>query len=39
MVKNKDDFYFTKCVIVCNKIFNLWNLNDTNIFLTKWKLN
>jgi hypothetical protein len=27
-LKNKDDFYFTKCVIVCNKIFKLRKLND-----------
>jgi hypothetical protein len=39
LVKNKEDFYLTKCVIVCNKILKLQNLNDTNIFLTKWKLN
>jgi hypothetical protein len=25
-------------VIVCNKIFKLQNLKETNILLTKWKL-
>jgi len=30
-LKDKDDFYFTKCMIVYNKIFKLRNLNKTNI--------